>query len=173
MKEPDKDIISQDAESPLVSDRHEDVYAWLLGQATRFRVYRPEFIDWAGLAEELEEVVAQQRATVVSPLARLQADLLKWQYSRTRRSEHSWRKTLAAIRTQLNAILDESKVLKNELSESVTKAYRYAPRVAGIEMRLEKREWERLFPTDSPWTPEQILDQDFFPELAPTANGRH
>ncbi len=44
------------------TNRHNDVYAWLLSQANRLREYRPEAIDWFGLAEELEDFVALQRA---------------------------------------------------------------------------------------------------------------
>jgi hypothetical protein len=154
------------------STREGDVYAWLLSQAERLRKYQPECVDWFGLAEELDDIVALQRAKVISLLAQVQAHMLKWQYSRIRRSEHSWQKSLAVARTELGAILDQSKILRNELPAFIAKAYQHALRLAGTDMRLNKHDWERLFPAECPWTPEQILDQDFFPTIAATANGR-
>lgn len=155
---------------PPDTERNDDVYAWLLSQANRLREYRPEKLDWWGLAEELEDIVALQRAKVVSLLSIVQAHLLKWHYSKIRRSERSWQKSLVAARTELNLILDESRILRNELPSFLVKAYAPALRLAGTDMRLEKRDWERLFPVDCPWRSEQILDQDFLPPLAPTAN---
>ena len=157
---------------PYDNDRKEDVHAWLLSQANRLREARPEAIDWLGLAEELEDIVALQRAKVVSLLSIVQAHLLKWHYSKIRRSEHSWQRSLVAARAELNTILDESRILRNELPGFMVKAYAPARRLAGTDMRLAKSDWERLFPSDCPWTPEQVLDQDFLPALAPTADGR-
>jgi hypothetical protein len=154
------------------TNRNNDVYAWLLSQANRLRESRPEAVDWLGLAEELEDIVALQRAKVISLLSIVQAHLLKWHYSRIRRAEHSWRKSIVNARTELNLILDESRILRNELPGCIAKAYVLARRLAGTDMRLARRDWEQLFPDSCPWTAEEILDQDFFPALAPTANGR-
>ena len=152
--------------------READVYAWLLRQAHQLRAQRPESVDWLSLAEELEDIVALQRAKVISLLSIIQAHLLKWHYSRTRRSEHSWRKSIVAARTELNLILGESKLLRNVLGGGLVKAYAAAARLAGSDMRLAKHDGERLFPSECPWTSEQILDQDFLPPIAPTADGR-
>ncbi|MBV8357154.1 MAG: DUF29 domain-containing protein, partial [Deltaproteobacteria bacterium] len=102
-------------EERVTPDRHQDVYAWLLDQAQRLRHFQPESLDWFGLAEELEGIVALERAKVISLLGIAQAHLLKWQYSKIRRSERSWRNTLVNARTELIDILDESRVLRNEV----------------------------------------------------------
>src|SRR5215469_12247166 len=73
--------------------RDEDVYAWLLDQARRLRASKPALIDWMGFAEELDDIMAQQRAKVVSHLRVRLAHLLKWSYSRIRRSDHNSRKS--------------------------------------------------------------------------------
>lgn len=172
MEIPPTEVRSQPIEKRVAPDRHQDVYAWLLGQAERLRHYQPESVDWFGLAEELEIIVALQRAKVVSLLGIVQAHMLKWQYSKIRRSERSWRNTLVTARTELIDILDESRILRNELPRFLIKAYGQALRLAGTQMGLEKHDWQRLFPSDCPWTVEQVLDQDFFPPIAPTANGR-
>ncbi len=169
---PTAEIRSQIAEKRMTPDRHQDVYAWLLDQAQRLRQYQPESLDWFGLAEELEVIVALERAKVISLLGIVQAHLLKWQYSKIRRSERSWRNTLVTARTELMDILDESKVLRNEVPRFLIRAYGQTLRLAGTQMGLEKHDWQRLFPSDCPWTVEQVLDQDFLPPIAPTANGR-
>ena len=159
-------------EERVTPDRHQDVYAWLLDQAQRLRHFQPESLDWFGLAEELEGIVALERAKVISLLGIVQAHLLKWQYSKIRRSERSWRNTLVNARTELIDILDESRVLRNQVPRFLIKAYGQALRLAGTQMGLEKHDWQRLFPSNCPWTVEQVLDQDFFPPIALTANGR-
>jgi hypothetical protein len=169
---PVTEVPSQSIEKRVTPDRHQDVYAWLLDQAKRLRHYQPESVDWFGLAEELEIIVALERAKVLSLLGIVQAHMLKWQYSKIRRSERSWRNTLAAARTELIDILDESRVLRNEVPRFLIKAFGQALRLAGTQMGLEKHDWQRLFPSDCPWTLEQVLDQDFLPPIAPTANGR-
>jgi hypothetical protein len=119
---------------PPDTDRNDDVYAWLLSQANRLREYRPEKLDWSGLAEELEDIVALQGAKVVSLLSIVQAHLLEWHYSKIRRSERSWQKNLVAARTELNLILDESRILRNELPSFLVKAYAPALRLAGTDI---------------------------------------
>jgi hypothetical protein len=68
--------------------------------------------------------------------------------------------------------LEASPPLANELQLLASKAYGRGCSVAGTEMRLAKRNWQRLFPDLCPWTEVQVLDEDFFPTIAPSANGR-
>ncbi|MBV8359143.1 MAG: DUF29 family protein, partial [Deltaproteobacteria bacterium] len=62
--------------------------------------------------------------------------------------------------------------LRNELPLLLAKAYGGARFIAGTEMRMAKHEWQRLFPDICPWTESEVLDKDFFPAIAPGANGR-
>jgi len=39
-------------------------------------------------------------------------------------------------------------------------------------MSIDRRESEYLFPVECPWTGEQVLDDEFLPEIAANANGR-
>src|SRR5271163_406455 len=74
--------------------REEDVYGWLLSQARELRSHKPNFLDWSGLAEELDELVALAKSQVVSRCSQILAHLLKWQFQTTRRAEKSWRSTI-------------------------------------------------------------------------------
>ena len=62
--------------------REQDFYAWLLDQADVLRAYRPSFLDWAGVAEELEAMGASEKRELKSRLIMLTAHLLKWRYAR-------------------------------------------------------------------------------------------
>ena len=150
----------------------EDEFAWLLGQASLLRSQHHAALDWTNLAEELEEMAGLQRDKVVGLLRVVLHHLLKWRYSKIRRSDHSWSVSLVGARVEVNDMLADSKTLRNELPELLAKAYRGARSIAGVQMRMDKHDWQRLFPDDCPWTAQQVLDEDFFPDLAPNANGR-
>ena len=88
--------------------------------------------------------------------------LLKCRFQAARRSR-SWETTLISQRVQIAALLDDSPSLRIELPESVERAYSLALRLAGKEMGMTREQWERLFPARCPWSPKQILDEDFYP----------
>jgi hypothetical protein len=159
-------------EAPKVPNRETDFYAWLVCQANGLRSRQPDFIDWVNLAEELEEMAGLQREKVVGLLRVVLLHLLKWQYSKVHRSDRSWNVSIVTARVDLLDTLAESKSLKNELPVLLAKAYRGARTIAGAEMGLDKRDWQRMFPDHCPWTAEQVLDEEFLPDIAPTANGR-
>jgi hypothetical protein len=153
------------------TSRHDDFYAWLLDQAGVLRARQPEFIDWAELAEELEEMAASDRREVVKHFRRLVSNFLKWRYSAIRRSEKSWKTSSVGARLDL-ALMFESKALKSDAFEFLKTGYKQARALAGNEMGLAKSEWQRLFPDECPWTVVQLLDDEFLPSIARTANGR-
>jgi Domain of unknown function DUF29 len=150
----------------------DDFYAWLLDQAAALRERRVPSLDWENLAEELEAMAASERRELVSHLRRLLSNLLKWTYSAIRRSERSWDLSIAGARSDLSLVLASSKTLRNELPDHIRTAYKLARSLAGREMRLDKYQWQHLFPEECPWTVEQLLDEDFLPPVAPTADGR-
>lgn len=152
--------------------READFYAWVLYQANELRSRQPAFIDWGDLAEELEEMAGLQRAKVVGLLRVVLIHLLKWRYSKVHRSDRSWNASIVTARVDLLDIIADSKTLKNELPAFLAKAYRGARTIAGAEMGLDKHDFQRMFPVDCPWAMEQVLSEEFLPELAPTANGR-
>jgi Domain of unknown function DUF29 len=152
--------------------RDEDFCGWLADQASLLRSRNYAALDSVNVAEELEEIAALQRDKVVSLLRVVLVHLLKWHYSKIRRSENSWKISLITARIDATDIIEDSRTLRNELPSLLVKAYRGARSVAGTEMRLAKRDWQRLFPDTCPWTESQVLDEDFFPEIAPGANGR-
>ncbi len=159
-------------EEALAPHRDDDFYGWLANQASILRSGNYGALDSVKIAEELDEMAALQRDKVVSLLRVALVHLLKWRYSRVRRSESSWKISLVTARVDVTDILEDSRTLRNELPLLPAKAYRGARSVAGTQMRLQKRDWQQLFPDTCPWTESQVLDEDFLPELAREANGR-
>jgi Domain of unknown function DUF29 len=149
--------------------RDEDYCGWLAEQASLLRSDNYAALDSLNLAEELAATAASERRKVVSLLRVVLMHLLKWHYSKTRRS---WKVSLITVRTDVADVLQDSRTLRNELPSLLAKAYQGARPVAGTEMRMAKHDWQRLFPAICPWTEPQVLDEDFFPEIAPGANGR-
>ena len=160
------------AGEPSAVHRDKDFYAWLVEQAALLRSGNHTALDSMNVAEELEEMAAEQCGKVVSLLRVILVHLLKWQYSRVRRSENSWRTSLVWARTDLVDLLGDSRTLHNEMATLLAKAYRGARSVAGIEMRLTRREWQSLFPETCPWTEFEVLDEDFLPAISSNADGR-
>ena len=153
--------------------KDDDFYAWLLDQATLLRSRRFNSVEWDAVAEELEAMAAKERRDLVGQLRTVLTHLLKWQYSAARRSESSWRDSIVRARQDAMEILDDSRTLKNELPTHVNKAYRQARSLDGSQMRLNKRDWQQLFPETCPWDAEtEVLDEDSFPAITERANRR-
>ena len=171
MGEFDRRMALSASEVPAITP-DEDFCGWLAHQASLLRSRNYAELDSVSLAEELEAMAASERRKVVSLLRVVLVHLLKWDYSKIRRSESSWQVSLATARTDVMDVLEASRTLRNELPLLLAKAYEGARFIAGTEMQLAKRNWQRLFPDICPWTESQVLDKDFFPETASRADGR-
>jgi hypothetical protein len=145
------------------ADREQDFYAWLIAQARALRTHQPAFLDWAGIAEELESMAASEKRELKSRLIVLTAHLLKWRYASAQRPLHeaSWRKTIREQRRALNDLLADNLSLKglpHTLLES-TSLYREHVRPDAVDdTGLD------IFPAECPWTVDLILAADFWPE---------
>jgi len=140
----------------------QDYYAWSLEQSAALRARRFEALDIDHLAEEVEDLAKSERRELRSRLTRILVHLLKCRFQPARRSR-SWEATLALQRAEIADLFHDSPSLRSELPESVERAYSVALRQAGKEMRMKRERWERLFPARCPWSPKQILDEDFYP----------
>jgi Domain of unknown function DUF29 len=152
--------------------READFYSWLNDQTAALQAHRSKHLDWDGLAEELEAMARSERNEVISHLRNILANFLKLRYSAVRRSEKSWTGTILRARLDLSLRVDDAASLKNALPEFLETAYKQARALAAHEMGLDKHQAQQLFEKDCAWDIEQIQDEDFFPEVAPSANGR-
>lgn len=136
-----------------------DFYAWTQQQAHLLRQESFRQLDLANLIEEIEDMGKSQQRQLESRLGGLLAHLLKWQCQPGHRSR-SWQSTIRIQRLRLQKLLRQNPSLRPQLGEIITDAYEVAIESAWAETGLEFA----VFSTTCPYTPEQILDADFFPE---------
>jgi len=141
-----------------------DFFAWSMHQADLLhRLSRGErtneALDAANLAEEIESLGRNQKRELSSRLRVLLTHMLKWQFQPERRSE-SWTSTIGEQRHEIEALLDYSPSLRPTVADVLPTAYRRALRTAADETKLPPV----AFPEVCPWTPDQVLDLDYFPD---------
>lgn len=137
----------------------EDFVAWTEEQARLLRAGEFSQLDIENIAEELESMGRSDRREIESRLVVLMVHLLKWRIQVEHRSA-SWSGTIREQRERLEDLLAESPSLR-PLVQSIRPAlYGRARRGASRETGLAIK----AFPTECPFSPEQILSEDFLPE---------
>jgi len=136
----------------------QDFYTWAKTQAAHVRAKAWHALDIEHIAEELESLGNEQAHALESHLANLLLHLLKMTYQRQRR--RSWVQSINNARREMALRLKRNPCLWPELPEMLAWAYPRARKDAARETPLPLA----TFPEDCPWTLEQLLDEDFFPE---------
>jgi hypothetical protein len=144
------------------SSYERDFYAWSFAQARALRTRRPEALDWENLAEEIKSLGRRDRREVKNRLKVLLVHLLKWQLQTNYRST-SWKNTMNTQRDDLDAVLADSPSLRRQVPALLAEAYPRARRDAAAEMDLIPAAVRKI-PETSPFTVEQVLDPEFFPD---------
>ena len=137
----------------------DDFFAWTQEQARLLRDGELADIDVENLAEEIESMGRSVRRELRNRLAVLIMHLLKWRYQPAFRSR-SWSNTIIEQREQVLGLIAESPSLGSLLSGELPNIYAAAVTKASSDTGLA----EASFPTVCPYTPEQILSEDFLPE---------
>ncbi|MDQ5770480.1 DUF29 domain-containing protein [Thiothrix subterranea] len=137
-----------------------DYYEWTIEQAQLLKENRLGEIDLANLIEEVESMGASERNEFAHRLEVLLMHLLKWQYQADYPYRRSWQLTIIEQRKRLAARLRKSPSLKHHASEELTDAYDVAKIGAERETGLP----ESTFPTECPWSFEQVMNPDFMPD---------
>ena len=136
-----------------------DFYAWANEQAALLRKGRLAQADIEHIAEEIESMGRTEKRELVSRLAVLILHLLKWHYQPGLRGP-SWRATIRLQRRDLTAHLDDNPCLKVLLPEAIERAYGNAV----IQAEAETGPRESSYPAVCPWSFEQMIAEDFWPE---------
>ena len=144
---------------PSYRDYEQDLVAWALDNAGLLRAGRWSEIDAEHLAEELEDLGKSERRALGSYLRNLVTHLLKWQYQPGLRGA-SWRLTVLNARTAIRGILADSPSLVPEAARLLTKTYALARANAIGETGLP----DPVFPASCPFTIDQVLADDYWPE---------
>jgi hypothetical protein len=139
----------------------EDFYAWTVETANLISAGKMNELDTGHLLEEMEGMSARERQQLKNRLAVLIMHLLKWQYQPTMQSR-SWKLTITHQRQAITSLLEESPSLKSEhlIKPILEKSYKRA-----VGLALDETGFiHNPFPNKSPYTIEQILDDNFYPD---------
>ncbi len=140
-----------------------DTYTWALSQADALRRRSANEIDWENVAEEIESVGRSQESELYSRFSVLLMHLLKWAYQPQMRSR-SWSATVRTQRKAIKRVIRKNPGLQPVLGETFADSYENARIDAAAETNLP----EEAFPEGPPFSVEQSMDEDFWPE-APAA----
>jgi hypothetical protein len=140
-------------------DYEEDFYAWTAEQARLLRSGELTSIDVANIAEEIESLGRSDKRAIESRLTVLLMHLLKWQIQSKMRSQ-SWSGTILEHRRRIEKLLRESPSLRASIDEALAEAYSDAREAASNDTGLPETD----FPTECPFTVEQVLSRSFLPE---------
>jgi len=136
-----------------------DFYGWVQQQVSALRAGRFASLDLDNLIEEIEDMGKREKQELRSRLAVLFMHLLKWQHQPARRGK-SWEATIKTQRYEIALHTAENPSLKHTLPGILGQAWRGALIKASNETGLP----EAAFPPDCPWTFEQVMDADFWPD---------
>jgi len=136
-----------------------DFYAWANEQAALLRAGRLTEADIENIAEEIDSIGRGEKGEVINRLAVLLSHLLKWQFQPAFRG-NSWRLTIEEQRNRVDDHLGDNPSLKSQLDQAMRTAYRSAANEASIETGFARS----TFPAECPYTYEQIMNPDFWPE---------
>ena len=136
-----------------------DFYAWANEQAALLRAGKLMEADIQNIAEEIESMGRSEKRELVSRLTVLLLHLLKWQFQPGLRGT-SWRLSIENTRYQLEEHIEDNPSLRSQLDQVMRSAYRRAQNDAVSETGLARN----TFPDDCPYTFDQAISLEFWPE---------
>jgi hypothetical protein len=145
--------------SPKKSLYEQDFYAWANEQAALLRAGAFSAADIENIAEEIESMGRGEKRELVSRLTVVLLHLLKWRYQPENRGA-SWRVSIANTRDDLADLLEDAPSLRANRTVHLASAYKRARRQASAETGLP----EKTFPPTSPFSFDQAINVDFWPD---------
>jgi len=136
-----------------------DFYAWANQQAALLRNGQLAAADIENIAEEIESMGKGEKRELFSRLTILLQHLLKWQFQPMLRGP-SWEATISIQRRDLALHMADNPSLNSLLAVAIEHAYGGALIGASAETGLSKS----TFPSVCPWSFEQMMDSNFWPE---------
>ncbi len=136
-----------------------DFCLWIETTANLLKQGQFSELDIENLIEEIETMGRSEKDTLESNLIIVFLHILKWQYQPNKRSR-SWESSILEHRRRIHKAIKNSPSLKPFLANVFAECYQYGRKRASIETGLSLR----AFPTESPFTIDEILDEDFLPD---------
>src|SRR5436853_6709384 len=144
----------------------DDFYAWTQYQADVLRTLRTRDnrFDREHLAEEIEDLGKSERNAVRSQIQRILVHLLKLARSPARDPRFDWMDSIIEARAALADQLSPS--LRRDIEAELTRIYTIARKRAALELvKYREQGAARSLPAECPYTIEQILAEDCYPDL--------
>jgi len=136
-----------------------DFYGWIQNQADSLRLRTLSALDYDNLIEEIESMGKSLQRELISRLEVLFSHLLKWQFQPKFKGT-SWELTIEEQREKIAELLEDNPSLRSKLNDAITRGYRHGKRAAMKETGIDQSK----FPTLCPWTFEQVMSPDFWPD---------
>ena len=136
-----------------------DFCLWIETTANLLKEGQFSELDIENLIEEIESMGRSEKNALESNLIIVFLHLLKWQYQPNKRSR-SWESSILEHRRRIHKAIKNSPSLKPFLANVFAECYQYGRKQASIETGLSLT----AFPTESPFTIDEILDEDFLPD---------
>ena len=154
---------SRISEERIMTSYDEDFFQWTLENARLLRQGQWAEIDADNIAEELESMGKSDKREINGRLAVLVAHLLKYQHQPSLRSRSRTR-TIDTQRDGIKDLLADSPSLIHKMDwvESYKRGRRNASRDMGVAVDF--------FPAECPYSPEEVLDDAFWPSPGNRAN---
>ena len=138
-----------------------DFNLWIEEQVRLLKERNFETLDLENVIEELDSMGRSDKHSLSSHLRNLILHLLKYRFQKDQRSS-SWRGSIVEARYQIEDILRTSPSLRRFIHERISegRVYKNAVKSAIIETALPAS----TFPPELPFTLEEMLDEEFWPE---------
>ena len=151
---------SQPQFNQILYDR--DFYLWIQTTAKVLKERRFDDVDWENLIEEIESMGRSEKKELKSRLIVLIEHLLKLMYWEAEKAYNArgWRNTIVEQRRQISLSLEDSPSLRPLLGEMFPDCYRIARKDTLRKYQLSSD----LFPTEPPFTLEDVLNPDDLPQ---------
>ncbi|WP_165943207.1 DUF29 domain-containing protein [Roseicella aquatilis] len=125
------------SEAAELHDR--DFYAWTQAQAALLRAWpealRPNALDIANLAEEIEDLGKSERRAIESLIGQIVIHLLKLRCHPDQTARRAWQKEVAAFRPRLARLLRDNPSLRAARAEIAAEVW--APVARQLEQELD------------------------------------
>lgn len=141
-----------------------DFYGWARMEAKLLRERKLNELDFDNLIEEIEDMGASKENQLTNRVTVLIAHLLKWQFQpdRSIKSGRSWFSTIGEQRDRIIDLIAENQSLASNQKqpECLKKYYECAKKQFQTETKINSK----ILPAQCPYTFEQLMDDEFFPE---------
>ncbi|MEA5617854.1 DUF29 domain-containing protein [Cronbergia sp. UHCC 0137] len=136
----------------------QDYPQWIETTLSQLQQRDLEHLDWEHLIEEISELGNEQKHKLESYLLQLLKHLLLYQHWSLPDCKNDWEMEIDNFRVELRK-LTKSKNLYNYMLKVLDEVYNDAARQA------KKKSGLNCFPSNCPYTVEQILDVDYLPQF--------